>query len=155
MSNGHRKFEKFGIIHDDLDNIKSHYYNRKVCYYTIKSYNNLGKSIAISILDLFEKNPYSRIPNSVYKDLNGLKSQIREQLNKNNKDFKIYSTKLAPTILNKPNPPQFERSKINHSSLVGKSLVKKNIRSEKGNKSEKNIDGKRRQTLPKMKTHKM
>ena len=77
LTNAHRKYEKLGIIHDDLDNIKSSYYsNKKVCYFTIRSYHNLGKSILISILDLFEKNPYSRIANTIYKDIGGIKGVI-------------------------------------------------------------------------------
>ena len=31
--------------------------------FTIDAYENMGKTLLISILDLFEKNPYSRIPN--------------------------------------------------------------------------------------------
>lgn len=54
VSNPHRKVEKQGIILDELDNIKSAYYSQeKKKYLTIKSYENLGRCILISILDLF------------------------------------------------------------------------------------------------------
>jgi hypothetical protein len=42
------------IFYDELENLKSAYYsNKKTVYFTIKSYENLGKNIMVSILDLF------------------------------------------------------------------------------------------------------
>lgn len=126
MSNPHRKYEKFGIIHDDLDNIKSCYYsNKKICYFTIKSYQNLGKSILVSILDLFEKNPYSRLPNTIFKDIGTLRNSINEQLNKGNKDFKLYAPKLTPPVQHQP--VEVTKKPMNRS-MIGKSVPKRTFR---------------------------
>lgn len=70
LSNPHRKVDKLSIIHSDMDNVKSPCYsNDKKRYLTIRSYENLGKSILVSILDLFDLNPYSRLPNGPLKTL--------------------------------------------------------------------------------------
>jgi hypothetical protein len=57
-----------------MDNIKGLYYNnKKALNFTIKSYENLGKSILVSILDLFQINPASRLPNTEQKNLEGVR----------------------------------------------------------------------------------
>lgn len=53
IENGHRKFDRMSIIPDELENIKSPYYAKKNVYFSIRSYENLGKNILVSILDLF------------------------------------------------------------------------------------------------------
>lgn len=80
----HRKIDRLGIIADDIDNVKSVYYAGKT-YFTIRSYENLGRCICISILDLFNKNPFSRIGNTSFKTIDGIKEGINEQLMKNAK----------------------------------------------------------------------
>lgn len=65
---------KYPILFDELENLKSTYYtNKKTLYFTIKSYENLGKNILVSLLDLFELNPASRIPHTPLKNLNNIK----------------------------------------------------------------------------------
>lgn len=67
-------YRKYPIIYDELENLKSAYYsNKKTIYFTIKSYENLGKNILVSLLDLFELNPASRIPHTALKNLAGVK----------------------------------------------------------------------------------
>ena len=41
--------------------------------FTEDSYRNLGKNLLVSILDVFDKNPYSRVYNSRYKSLDVLR----------------------------------------------------------------------------------
>jgi hypothetical protein len=54
MINPHRKVDKLGVSFNDIDNIKSAYYNpEKKRYLSIRSYENLGRCAMISILDLF------------------------------------------------------------------------------------------------------
>lgn len=45
-------------------------------FYTPEIYENIGKNLVISILDIFEKNPYNRIENSPYKSLDGIRKDI-------------------------------------------------------------------------------
>ncbi len=40
----------------------------------------LGKNIAISILDLFDLNPASRIPNTTYQTLDNIRKEITSNL---------------------------------------------------------------------------
>lgn len=58
-----------------MENIKSQYYanGKKNLYFTIKAYENLGKNIAVSILDLFSLNPASRLPNTQFKTVENLR----------------------------------------------------------------------------------
>jgi len=39
-------------------------------------YKNVGSAVMISILDIFEKNPYSRIPNTSYKNIGNLRKEV-------------------------------------------------------------------------------
>ncbi|KAL4490339.1 hypothetical protein ABPG72_004378 [Tetrahymena utriculariae] len=39
-------------------------------------YQDVGKAILVTILDIFEKNPYSRIPNSSYKNIDNIRRSI-------------------------------------------------------------------------------
>lgn len=41
--------------------------------FTEESYRNLGKNLLVSILDVFDKNPYSRVNNSRYKSMEMLR----------------------------------------------------------------------------------
>jgi hypothetical protein len=41
--------------------------------FTEDSYKNLGKNLLVSILDVFDKNPYSRVNNSRYKSMEMLR----------------------------------------------------------------------------------
>ena len=84
------------MIQDEIDNVKSSYYARQNVYFTIRSYENLGKSVLVSILDLFERNPFSRIPSTVHKDLSKLRKEIGSQLSKQGKDHKGYFKALFP-----------------------------------------------------------
>jgi hypothetical protein len=53
-----------------MDNVKSPCFsNDKKRYLSIRSYENLGKNIVISILDLFDLNPFSRLLNGPLKTL--------------------------------------------------------------------------------------
>ena len=58
------------------DNDHDMYKNENPPLFTIDIYKNLGKNIVISILDIFEKNPYSRIPNSVYRNLDTMRKEV-------------------------------------------------------------------------------
>ncbi len=51
--------------------MKSAYYStgNKSVYFTIESYEALGKAVCVSILDVFGLNPSSRIPNTVFKTI--------------------------------------------------------------------------------------
>lgn len=124
LSNPHRKFDRLGVVHDEIDNVKSGYYcTGKQVYLSIRAYENLGRCILISILDLFGKNPYSRIPNSNLKNVDGVRSVIKEQINKANKDFKVYATnnnKQTPNF----NIKKAERKKNNQTFAIVRSLPK-------------------------------
>jgi len=41
--------------------------------FTEDSYRNLGKNLLVSILDVFDKNPYNRVYNSRYKSMEMLR----------------------------------------------------------------------------------
>jgi hypothetical protein len=92
----------------------------------------------------------------------GIKSEIREQLNKMNKDYKIYATKLTSNLSfkNKESSKQKQRGNI---TLLNRSIPKKTLKFDSyvhsnknipGNRSNKIIDLDRRKTIPKMKPKK-
>ncbi len=45
-------------------------------FFTPQIYMNVGRALMISILDIFQKNPYTRVPNSNYKTMDQMRKQI-------------------------------------------------------------------------------
>ncbi len=41
--------------------------------FSINSYKNIGKNLLVSILDVFDNNPYNRVYNSRYKTMDMLR----------------------------------------------------------------------------------
>jgi hypothetical protein len=54
-----------------MDDASSEYYKSPTPMYTQKTFNNLGKNILVSILDIWGRNPYPRVadPNELRKDI--------------------------------------------------------------------------------------
>ena len=46
----------------------------------IENFRNVGKNCMVSILDIFEKNPYSRIPNTNFKDISILRKKTGAEI---------------------------------------------------------------------------
>jgi hypothetical protein len=53
----------------------------------------LGENILVSILDVVEKNPYSRIPNSEHKTLEALRRSLATELLQEEERFKMLDLK--------------------------------------------------------------
>lgn len=71
-------------------------------------------------MDIFNKNPYSRIGNTSFKTIEGIKESINEQLMKNAKEIKSYIPKLNGSTFSKQ-----EKKKLNRpATFIGKSLNK-------------------------------
>ncbi len=103
-------------MNDELDNIKSQYYagGKKTVYFTMKAYEMLGKNIAVSILDLFGYNPASRIPNTPFQTLEGIRKDIFLRLQHsayNQTSFRKYTLKPFSQQSIKPNSQQSRISK--------------------------------------------
>lgn len=71
-----------GLLTDEYDNIKSQVYAEGPPFFTVESYENVGKSLLITILEVFGKNPYSRIANSQFKNLEALRKDVMAQVGK-------------------------------------------------------------------------
>lgn len=64
------------FVPDPLENNKDPIYNTKTeegPLFTEDMYRNLGKNLLVSILDVFDKNPYNRVYNSHYKSMDMLR----------------------------------------------------------------------------------
>ena len=48
-------------------------------FFDEENYRNVGKNAMISILDIYEKNPYSRIPNSNLKNIQNIRKETAIQ----------------------------------------------------------------------------
>ena len=57
-------------------------YKKGPPFYTIEIYENIGKGFLISILDIFDKNPYTRIPSSQFKTIDNLRKDVAFQVSK-------------------------------------------------------------------------
>lgn len=61
-----RGFVKEAIEEQDYEGIRM---TDNSFLFTQDSYRNLGKNLLVSILDVFDKNPYNRVYNSRYKSM--------------------------------------------------------------------------------------
>jgi len=68
-------------------------------YFTIEMYEEVGKAILISILDIFEKNPNARVKDTKYADVQSIRTEIATNLSKL-KDFEFlpYSRARCPSL---------------------------------------------------------
>jgi len=57
-------------------------YKDSPVYYTIEIYEDVGKAMLVSILDIFEKNPCSRIPNTSYGTLDNIRTELASKTSK-------------------------------------------------------------------------
>ncbi|EGR33126.1 zinc carboxypeptidase family protein, putative [Ichthyophthirius multifiliis] len=53
--------------------------NGKILF-TENTYQNTGRAILISILDIFDKNPHSRIPNTTFQNTDNLRKQLAYEI---------------------------------------------------------------------------
>ena len=59
---------------------KSYVYSNGPPLYDTEIFEETGKSVCVSILDMIDKNPFSRLKNSPFKDLETFKIHVAEQL---------------------------------------------------------------------------
>jgi hypothetical protein len=71
-----------GMITEEYDNTKSQIYADGSPFFTIEMYENVGRSLVITILDLFNRNPFSRVANSQYKTMDAIRKEIVQQVGK-------------------------------------------------------------------------
>ena len=66
MKKGSYEYRCIGYKKDKtgIDDPHNSYYDRQVVFYEPKTFYNLGRNICISILDVWNKNPYTRITNA-------------------------------------------------------------------------------------------
>jgi hypothetical protein len=70
------KLDGKGIILDKYEDNNNEIYKNKGdinTYFNIEMYENVGKNLLVSILDVFDKNPYNRVYNSKYKSMDMLR----------------------------------------------------------------------------------
>lgn len=61
---GSYSFKLLRMTKDKLDDCEDGYYKREVAFYEPDTFYNLGRNICISILDVWNKNPYTRVTNA-------------------------------------------------------------------------------------------
>lgn len=81
---GHTSSNKANITYRETDvtNIDSQVYKENPPYYTIEMYEDIGKAMLVSILDIFEKNPCSRLVNTQYITLDNLRRELAKETTK-------------------------------------------------------------------------
>ena len=67
-------FKTMTVTSDALDDDQNEYYQREVNFYQPETFYNLGRNICISILDVWHKNPYTRVT-----DANEQRKEIAER----------------------------------------------------------------------------
>lgn len=76
-----------------MSNIKSKLYKDGPPEFTMEIYENLGKQLLISILDIFDKNPVSRIHFTDHKSIKGIRQYIASHITKYERFGKIANIK--------------------------------------------------------------
>lgn len=75
-------FRGFACKENDFTNIESDIYKETPTYYTIEMFEDIGKAMMVSILDIFEKNPCSRIVNTQYGNMETLRRELAKDTSK-------------------------------------------------------------------------
>ena len=76
----------------------------KITRFTIEAFENVGKALLVSILDIFEKNPYSRIPNTPYKSIDNIRKEIAMATTKIDRFRKEGNAKKKANVHTKQGP---------------------------------------------------
>lgn len=86
--------------------------------YTIEIFQEMGEAIAVSLLDFYEINPYSRIPRSPHRNMNRLRGSVTRYVS--SKKFRKHSKKKDDTIAS---------SDTSSGSLTSNSTIQESNRS--------------------------
>jgi hypothetical protein len=90
-----------GMLTEEYDNTKSQIYAEGPPFFTIEMYENVGRSLLITILDLFNRNPFSRVSNSQYKTIDAIRKEVMQQVGRLER-----FQGLEKTLIYKPNKKQ-------------------------------------------------
>jgi cytosolic carboxypeptidase protein 5 len=74
-----KKYDKSKVFfyeNDRIQNFTSDLYKDGAPFFTPKIYENVGKQLVVSILDIFGKNPISRIPFTKYANINKIRQEV-------------------------------------------------------------------------------
>ena len=69
----------FGFEEDETEIASSELYKSGPPFYTVEIYENIGKCFLVSILDIFGKNPYSRINAGPVAGMENLRREVATQ----------------------------------------------------------------------------
>lgn len=94
------KSKKIKFSESEVSNRQSKIYSSGPPEFTIEIYENLGKQILISILDIFGKNPISRIPHTKYENLAAIRTSIASHITKYERFGKITNIKTQIANIN-------------------------------------------------------
>ena len=68
--------------------------------FTEESFRNLGKNLLVSILDVFDKNPYSRVNNSRYKSMEMLRRITAFEIFHSAERFRMFERSVFGKVKN-------------------------------------------------------
>ena len=74
--------KQYSFVEDSIEDVKGSIYQNGPPLYTVEIFENIGKNLLVSILDIFDKNPYSRILNSSYKNMDIVRREVALQVSK-------------------------------------------------------------------------
>ena len=80
------------LIENRTSDIESGLYKYGCPYFTTEIYENLGKSLVVSLLDIIKKNPLSRIPHTQFKSISNLRMVLAEKIKKYDKFGRLSET---------------------------------------------------------------
>ena len=79
-----------GLTRDSLEENNNQLFSRGPPLYTQEMYENVGKALMVSILDTFDKNPYSRVPNSTYNSLPNIRRFVAFEIFHQAERFRMF-----------------------------------------------------------------
>lgn len=81
---------QYGLIEDEMENNENPLFEAESPLYTQEMYQNVGKALMVSILDTFDKNPYSRVLSSNFSSLSNLRRTIAAQIFHEAERFRMF-----------------------------------------------------------------
>ena len=102
--------------HQMLNNERSTESTNSIPKYNPEIYEDSGKQLAISILDMTESNPWTRLTCSAYKNLKGVKEWVRKYIKHSEEQQQRNNTKTSPEKMGSPVQSSTRRSRTFSSS---------------------------------------
>lgn len=78
-----KRYGRLGYTESESENFSADIYKQGPPLFTPQIMEQIGRALCVTVLDIFDINPYSRLPNTQHKTLEGIRRETALQLSRN------------------------------------------------------------------------